>query len=164
MRPGSPAAKALRAGCTLELDARGGSMWPLLRTGDRLTVEPATASSLRRGDIAVVARGHGLVAHRVVATDPIVTRGDRLPADDGPADDEALIGRVRSVRRWGLAIALGGRLGRGLSSVSASALTTAALGALGPLVRLGRRAIAAAGARARDGDTSLSRARARTRA
>lgn len=135
----SPAIKALRAGCTIELDARGASMWPLLRTGDRLTVEPATATSLRPGDIAVVERAHGLVAHRVVTTDPLVTRGDRWTTDDAPAGDDAIVGRVRALRRWGVAVELGGRLGRGLSRLSASALTTAAVRALRPLARLARR-------------------------
>ncbi|HEY2746324.1 MAG TPA: S26 family signal peptidase [Polyangia bacterium] len=141
MRPRSAAAKALRAGCTIELGARGASMWPLLRTGDRLTVEPAGAASLRRGDVAVVERPHGLVAHRVVAVDPLVTRGDRMAADDLPAGDGAIVGRVRALRRWGIAIELGGRIGRGLSYLSASALTAAAVRALGPLARLRRRLV-----------------------
>jgi hypothetical protein len=116
----SPAAKALRAGATIELRARGGSMWPLFRTCDWLRVEPAPPSSLRRGDIAVVETAHGLVAHRVVATRPLVTRGDRMRADDLPVADEQLLGRVRAFRRWGVAVALDSRLGRALSLASAA--------------------------------------------
>lgn len=106
--------RALRAGCTVELRARGGSMWPLLRTGDWLSVEPAAPSALRRDDIAVIATAHGLVAHRVVSTAPLVTRGDRLRAPDLPPAAGAVVGRVRAVRRCGVAVALDGRLGRAL--------------------------------------------------
>jgi hypothetical protein len=135
----SPEAKALRAGFAVTLRVRGGSMWPLLWTGQSITVEPAAETSLRRDDIAVFETAHGLVAHRVVAVDPWVTRGDRCRADD--VDRSALLGRVRSVRVGSVAIELGGAIGRAWSRLSAGApgrLTAAIKHSLGYARRLVR--------------------------
>jgi hypothetical protein len=138
--PGSPAATALRAGFSLELGARGSSMWPLLRTGDWMTVEPVSAA-LRIGEIAVVETAHGLVAHRVISAAPLITRGDRMAADDPHAEAAALVGRVRSVRRWGIEIALEGTLGRGLSRLSRSPVAGVAATAKHRLARAARAAL-----------------------
>jgi hypothetical protein len=118
----------LRAGFAVELRARGGSMWPLLRTGDWIRVEPALPGSLRRGDIVVIDGDNGLVAHRAVAVDPLITRGDRMAAND-VADNAALVGRVRSFRRGAIAIDLDGALGGALSRLSASRIAAAAASA-----------------------------------
>jgi hypothetical protein len=115
----SPGCKALRAGAAIELDARGGSMWPLIATGDRLSIEPATPATLRLDDLAVVETAHGLVAHRVVSLAPLRTRGDRMPCDDGAIACEAIVGRVRAVRRAGITLALDSRVGRACSRLSA---------------------------------------------
>ena len=115
----SPGSKALRAGAAIELPARGGSMWPLVATGDRLSIEPATAAALRLDDIAVVETGHGLVAHRVVSLAPLRTRGDRMARDDGALAPGAVVGRVRAVRRAGVTLALRGPVGRACSRLSA---------------------------------------------
>lgn len=113
---GSPALLALRAGATIELPAHGGSMWPLLATGDRLRVAPASADALRVDDIVVRVGPQGLVTHRVVATAPLRTRGDALFADD-PFDDGdgAVVGRVVARRRAHRWMALDGWRARGFA-------------------------------------------------
>jgi len=116
---GSAAVKALRAGLAVDARMRGGSMWPLLRTGDWIRIEPTMTASLSRGDIAVVHDERGVVAHRVVSVEPLILRGDRLAANDPPYDPSALVGRVRALRRGPLAIDLDGVLGGALSRLSA---------------------------------------------
>lgn len=108
MRP-TPATRALTAGVTIELDARGGSMWPLLRSADRLRVEPAGGGAVGVGDIVVRRAAHGLIAHRVVATAPLRTRGDAFDTDDWFADgDGEVIGRVVARCRRGRWLPLDG--------------------------------------------------------
>jgi len=53
-------------GC-LRFEAHGSSMYPFIRSGDVLTVQPAEAADLNVGDVAFYrAAGDRLVAHRVV--------------------------------------------------------------------------------------------------
>jgi len=95
----------------LRLRARllGTSMAPAIRSGDRLEVEAIDPGHLRSGDVAVYRGGHGrLVAHRVVRAagegnpDWIVTRADAPGAGDEIVAEQALLGRVRTVRRGSL--------------------------------------------------------------
>jgi hypothetical protein len=112
------AAEALRSGLTVELPAGGVSMLPLLRAGDVLTIVPTRAEALRSGDVAFVARGAGWVAHRVISTAPLETRGDSCASSDGPVEADAVLGRVVAFRRGAVNVYLDGRAGRALSLVS----------------------------------------------
>ncbi|HZS41919.1 MAG TPA: hypothetical protein VFF06_34050 [Polyangia bacterium] len=112
------AAEALSAGLTVELPAGGVSMLPLLRAGDVLTIVPTRRESLRTGDVAFVPRGAGWVAHRVISTAPLETRGDSCAASDGPIAPGAVLGRVVAFRRGAVSVYLDGRAGRALSLVS----------------------------------------------
>lgn len=80
---------------------RGDSMWPTLRTGDVVRLEPA--AQVRRGDIVAFQRGADAILHRVVAHAGagVVCRGDNRPADDGPVPSALIIGRAVAVRRGG---------------------------------------------------------------
>jgi hypothetical protein len=92
--------RALAAGFTVELPASGGSMAPLLCTGDWLRVGPIDEAALRVGDVVVRQAAHGFVAHRVVSLAPLRTRGDAMPGDDAyEAADGALVGLVIARRR-----------------------------------------------------------------
>ena len=104
------AVEALGRGLTIELTARGDSMRPLLYDGDRLSVEPARAATLRLDDVAVALQEGGLLIHRVVSLAPLVLRGDALAEDD--AARVQVIGRVVAFRRRGVKVRLDTRAGQ----------------------------------------------------
>jgi hypothetical protein len=58
--------EALRKGHTLWFTVSSGSMHPLLRIGEEVYIEPATAGDLQVGEIAAFETGAGLVIHRIV--------------------------------------------------------------------------------------------------
>jgi hypothetical protein len=110
---------ALRQGVAVEIVAGGTSMRPLLHAGDRLTIEPARAETLRLDDVAVVARADGqVVAHRVVGLAPLRLHGDGCREPDAPVSADAVLGRVVRFRRGPATIRLDQPLGRLLSQLS----------------------------------------------
>lgn len=104
----------LGEGLDVAFVARGTSMLPAIRPGDRLRVRRLEAP-VRRGDIVLARSEAGLTAHRVrrIAVDGartiVVTRGDRHEGDDPPLEATAILGRVVEVRRDGRAVRLGRR-------------------------------------------------------
>lgn len=74
-------------------------MLPSLRPGVRVRIERCSVDDLQRGDVAVVRRGAGLVAHRVIRRGPIgwVYRGDFLNQDDVSQGADVLLGRIVSL-------------------------------------------------------------------
>ena len=91
----------LERGHAVQFEARGDSMYPLIRDHDYLHVVPA--EHVRVGDIVLVLAERGLTAHRVIAEREgrIVTRGDNAPAADEPIAREKVLGKVTSVIRNG---------------------------------------------------------------
>jgi len=96
--------------------ARGSSMYPFLKDGDVITVEPFRAPEggrldLVTGDIVAFCHpGTGrLVVHRVIARrlGAVTVRGDNCTAPDGDIEEGALLGRVSRVERDGRPVALG---------------------------------------------------------
>jgi uncharacterized repeat protein (TIGR01451 family) len=85
-----------RRGHQVRFRALGQSMEPNIRSGEALTLEPATASSIRAGEIALTQSGGKFRLHRVVECDRsagrIVTRGDAGLENDDAA--ERVIGRA----------------------------------------------------------------------
>jgi len=101
-------AAVLADGKIVRFEAGGDSMYPVIRSGDRLLVEPADARTLRRGDVVLARLERGLTAHRIVrvelrgdAVASITMRGDNCPADDPPFPPDQLLGRVRAIDRNG---------------------------------------------------------------
>jgi len=80
------------------------SMYPTLRKGDRLTVEPVSATSLQVGDVILYHICGRLICHRVVALDTaeagprIITKGDAAVGCDAPLLPDQVLGRVVGVR------------------------------------------------------------------
>lgn len=76
--------RRLEVGQTLELRGLGRSLWPVIRSGARLTVERVPASAVRTGDLAVawLESRQSLVCHLVVATRPVRTAALLGPEDD----------------------------------------------------------------------------------
>lgn len=85
-----------RRGHQVRFRAHGRSMTPNIQSGATLTLEPATASSIREGEIAMTRSDGELRLHRVVECDrssgQIVTRGDAGMSNDSAA--ERVIGRA----------------------------------------------------------------------
>jgi signal peptidase I len=98
----------LASGHAVQFQARGDSMYPLIRDHDYLHVEPC--GEVRVGDIVLVLAERGLTAHRVVSVDGavVVTRGDNAPAADDPVPRAKVLGKVTGVIRDGREIKVKG--------------------------------------------------------
>ena len=83
----------LKEGQQARVPAYGISMYPLLRPGDQLLVEPTKPEI---GDIAVFDRGDVLVAHRVykIRQDNYFLKGDSLIHADTPVHINHILGVV----------------------------------------------------------------------
>jgi hypothetical protein len=102
------------------LRVTGGSMYPIVRSGDTITVRYCHAGDLHDGDIVLLRDGHRLFAHRLltVRLDAgarleradenvgrwLTTRGDAHWHRDPVRPASALIGRVVSLTRDGALI------------------------------------------------------------
>jgi hypothetical protein len=111
-----------------EIPARGTSMYPMLRDGDRVRLVPARAEEIRFGDIVVRMAASGPIIHRLVGwwwtRDGwrILTKGDNVQSFDPLLLADGLLARVRARVRNGEVKQLDGvgmRLrGRGRAAVS----------------------------------------------
>ena len=93
--------EVLGRGGHLPLVARGDSMCPALRSGDRLTLGPVRLEELRPGDIVLWSHRERVVIHRIVDFEgsDVVTRGDAVEADDGRIPRAAILARVVRTER-----------------------------------------------------------------
>ena len=110
----------LERGLSVRFRARGDSMYPTIRCGEPVEVDPVDAAEVSRGDVVLARQARGLTAHRVVRIEReqarvvrIVTRGDNCDRDDRPFSPDQLLGRVRRTRarrlpllRWTLCAAM----------------------------------------------------------
>lgn len=111
------AREVLRRGQRFQFQAYGQSMWPFIRPGDRLLIEPLRSKQPRVGEVVLYQTLHGnLIAHRVVSVLPpaptlpqkreeghdrvcLHIRGDRLWAPLEPVHLYQLLGRVTAIER-----------------------------------------------------------------
>ena len=92
---------------TVTITAGGYSMWPAIRQGDRVVIEPLQGQIPSAGDIVALRRDGGYVVHRV--TEVINsegrcffrTQGDAVTRADEPADISIIAGIVRRLIRKG---------------------------------------------------------------
>ncbi len=98
----------LRSGKPIEIKAQGHSMYPLLKPGTTLLVEPTTPSGCRRGDIVVFESNGKLIAHRIIALNEhsFVCRGDATQHNDGLLPHEKLLGKVSGRKKQQKTISL----------------------------------------------------------
>ena len=97
----------LGRGLGVRFRASGGSMAPAIEDGDLLLVEPLEdpAITLAPGDVVLVRRPTGLVAHRLIRidreADPVrfELRGDASSRSDEPIAAERILGQVTEVDR-----------------------------------------------------------------
>ncbi len=83
----------LASGSPIEVEAEGGSMFPLIRNGQTVLVRPIDRP-LRRGDVVLVAIDSRWIIHRIVHVDDqrVTTRGDNQPHGDRPTSLAAVQG------------------------------------------------------------------------
>ena len=123
----------LAEGWRVRFRARGRSMLPTVRDGECLTVSPARARDIARGDVVLCATWRGHVAHRVLAVEGVGAdepvrfrlRGDAAWEDDRVVTGSQLRGLVTSVERDGRARRLafrGGRVGLWLHAAKVRAV------------------------------------------
>jgi len=93
----------------------GWSMYPALRKGDRIAVDPVRPAQLRVGDLLLFHHLGQLICHRLIALHEagpvprIITKGDAVTGCDGPLQPDQVLGRVVSVGRsgpWGESLAV----------------------------------------------------------
>ena len=102
-------------GADFRFTARGGSMHPSIRSGDRVTVSPLSGTPPSKGEVAAFRHPDSgrLLVHRVFKTGGggIQTRGDNLRIPDPPVAEESVLGVVTAVERNGRALPWPGRAG-----------------------------------------------------
>lgn len=84
-------------------------MWPRIRSGDVVRVEPLGEGGPRIGDIVLLAMDGGYVLHRVVRLtgNTVLTRGDNRPMPDPPVRPVAVLGVAVARTRRGRTRRLG---------------------------------------------------------
>jgi len=96
--------EALRRGQPLWFRVSSGSMYPLLRIGEEVYIEPATADDLQVGEIAAFETSAGLVIHRIVQRRSDQRGIQLIEMSDaqlraGQVESGAAIGRVVAIGR-----------------------------------------------------------------
>ena len=110
-------AELLSRGTTVRFRPSGRSMYPSIREGELITVEPVAARDVKRGDIVLYRSERGLLAHRVVGSSPtqssvlspqssLLLKGDASLSCDQPVAAQQILGRVVGVERNGRSVAL----------------------------------------------------------
>ncbi len=108
-------AELLSRGTTVRFRPSGRSMYPSIREGELITVEPVRASDVKLADIVLYRSERGLIAHRVVnnrtqssvlSPHHFLLRGDASLSCDQPVEAHQILGRVVGVQRNGRSIAL----------------------------------------------------------
>jgi signal peptidase I len=104
-------ADLLSRGYGVRFRPKGASMYPTIKDGEAMTVEPVEACDVKRGDIILyktAGSGGSVIAHRVVRVNKsrgyvtsFVLRGDASETCDLPIAPEQVLGKVVSVERGG---------------------------------------------------------------
>jgi polysaccharide export outer membrane protein len=101
-------ASLLKSGYSIEFHASGKSMYPTIRDGELITVQPVTISEVKNGDIVLYRNEKGVIAHRVVHVNKpnLLLRGDSSNTLDAPVMPDQILGKVISTKRAGRKIRL----------------------------------------------------------
>jgi signal peptidase I len=93
--------KLLSEGKTIRLKAHGYSMYPSIKPGSMILIEPLNIKGLPvQGEIIAIKRENGLVVHRLSSTTKIngtdlyIARGDSNAWADDPVRIDKIVGRV----------------------------------------------------------------------
>ena len=99
--------EAIKNGHAVQTLASGYSMFPFLRKGDLLTVEPVSMDKIKRGDVVVFESEEKWIAHRVISisnflnTIELTLRGDTRLHKDPIVHLENYVGKVVGFKRNG---------------------------------------------------------------
>jgi len=127
-------ADLLREGYSVRCRTHGGSMYPTIKEGDKVVVDPVAPSQVERGDIILYRRHGGMIAHRVIgigndhdrtitqpaalsARDVLILRGDAFDFPDEHVEASRILGKVVAVERDGRRIRLDTRSATLLSAI-----------------------------------------------
>ena len=105
----------LREGVSVKIKAGGYSMWPAIKPGDQVIIEPAGETPPVPGDIVALKRLGGFVVHRVIKAIGednhivFVTQGDAAFRDDLDSEEYEIAGKVREIIRNGRKMPAGKR-------------------------------------------------------
>jgi hypothetical protein len=94
--------EAFAQGSAVRLTVKGGSMWPFVKAGDVVTLEPASGPPFRLGDPLLVRQEDGVcLLHRVVRreADRVYLAGDHSQQREGPFTPTQVLARAVSVSR-----------------------------------------------------------------
>lgn len=97
--------QAIQKGHSVQTLASGYSMFPFLKKGDILTVEPVPMEMIKRGDVVVFERGEKWIAHRVIKIRvcaeglEFLLRGDTCIAFDPVVKKNNYVGTVKVFNR-----------------------------------------------------------------
>jgi signal peptidase I len=92
---------------TVTITAGGYSMWPAIRPGDKVIIEPLQERIPRTGDIVALRRDGGYVVHRIrevyyhEGRSYFLTQGDAVTTPDEPAEFNIIAGIVNKIIRSG---------------------------------------------------------------
>ena len=114
MTPARVIVELARAGKAVSFVARGGSMWPAIRSGAVVEIVPCDPRALAVGELAAYEREGAVVVHRVVrrAGGSLRFHGDALASPDRDVPLARVLGRARVVKqrrlrlRWPTALHL----------------------------------------------------------
>ncbi len=91
--------------------ARGTSMYPFVRDGDVIVIEPLREQRPRVGDVVACLRSdtNRLFVHRILRqqADRFLIKGDNAYVDDGWFPRESILGRVIRIEREGTIVRFG---------------------------------------------------------
>jgi signal peptidase I len=109
----------LDRGALLRFQAHGDSMYPFIKNGNIIVIEPRNGNAVSTGDVIFYRRTDGLVtAHRLVKINnqndsPVLTtKGDSLYYFDPPVTGEQVMGRVVLIESQERKLQLTGWTGR----------------------------------------------------
>ena len=116
--------QALREGQSLWFRVASNSMFPLLRKGDEVFIQPAQACEIRPGEIAAFETTSGLVIHRIISIQHTPTGMRLLQMSDVEllaswVKAEAIVGRVVTIRRASRQIDLQASIAKWCGTVTA---------------------------------------------
>jgi signal peptidase I len=105
----------IREGLNVYAKATGPSMFPIIRAGDKVLVEPKSGAEINIGDIVLYEKDGSYIIHRLIrktGQSTVVTKGDNLSWSDSPIPTESILGKVVRIEGHGRRLALTGRLNR----------------------------------------------------
>lgn len=99
-------AEVLQSGKRLRFRARGGSMYPFIKDGEVIEIEPCPASEINVGEVVFYRSSRGnVIAHRVTGRRSegdrlvLLAKGDSAPTFDEPVYADQVLGRVTVIER-----------------------------------------------------------------